>query len=83
MLDDTHKEKIDMADEIFVINPGGYIGDSTCSDICYAKMTDKKIEALTPIPESYMDEVVSEHICKVEEYARRQHPGYRGTKTRP
>ena len=26
MLDDMHKRKIDMADEIFVINKGGYIG---------------------------------------------------------
>ena len=29
MLDDMHKRKIDMADEIVVINVGGYIGDST------------------------------------------------------
>ena len=32
MLDDMHKRKIDMADEIFVINVGGYIGSSTQSD---------------------------------------------------
>ncbi len=31
MLDDMHKRKIDMADEIFVINVGGYIGSSTRS----------------------------------------------------
>ena len=36
MLDDMHKRKIDMADEIFVINKGGYIGDSTYSEIAYA-----------------------------------------------
>lgn len=36
MLDDMHKRKIDMADEIFVINVGGYIGDSTRSEIDYA-----------------------------------------------
>ena len=29
MLDDMHLRKIDMADEIFVINVGGYIGEST------------------------------------------------------
>ena len=29
MLDEMHLAKIDMADEIFVINPGGYIGQST------------------------------------------------------
>lgn len=33
MLDDMHKFKIDMADEIFVINVSGYIGDSTRSEI--------------------------------------------------
>lgn len=37
MLDDMHKRKIDMADEIFVINPGEYIGESTRSEIEYAK----------------------------------------------
>lgn len=37
MLDDMHKRKIDMADEIFVINVGGYIGESTCSEIAYAE----------------------------------------------
>ena len=36
MLDDMHKRKIDMADEIYVINVGGYIGDSTRSEIEYA-----------------------------------------------
>jgi hypothetical protein len=29
MLDDMHRQKIDMADEIYVINVGGYIGEST------------------------------------------------------
>ena len=37
MLDDMHKSKIDMADEIFVINVGGYIGESTRNEIAYAK----------------------------------------------
>ena len=46
MLDDMHKRKIDMADEIFVINVGGYIGDSTRSEIEYAKRHDKKVRYL-------------------------------------
>lgn len=46
MLDDMHKRKIDMADEIFVINVGGYIGDSTKSEIEYAKKNGKKINYL-------------------------------------
>ena len=37
MLDDMHKRKIDMADEIFVVNVDGYIGNSTKSEIEYAK----------------------------------------------
>ena len=43
MLDDMHKRKIDMADEIFVINVGGYIGSSTRSEIEYAKRTGKAV----------------------------------------
>ena len=46
MLDDMHKRKIDMADEIFVINVGGYIGDSTKSEIEYAIAHGKKVNYL-------------------------------------
>lgn len=41
MLDDMHKRKIDMADEIFVINKDGYIGSSTKSEIEYATKAGK------------------------------------------
>lgn len=43
MLDDMHKRKIDMADEIYVINVGGYIGDSTRSEIQYAEAHGKTV----------------------------------------
>lgn len=43
MLDDIHKRKIDMADEIYVINKGGYIGESTMSEIAYAGKMGKLI----------------------------------------
>jgi hypothetical protein len=43
MLDDMHKCKIDLADEILVINPGGYIGNSTRSEIEYALKTNKTV----------------------------------------
>ncbi len=46
MLDDMHKRKIDMADEIFVINVGGYIGSSTRSEIEYAIATGKGVSYL-------------------------------------
>lgn len=46
MLDDMHKRKIDMADEIYVINVGGYIGSSTRSEIEYARSRGKVIKYL-------------------------------------
>ncbi len=46
MLDDMHKRKIDMADEIFVINVGGYIGESTRSEIEYAIASGKGVRYL-------------------------------------
>lgn len=49
MLDDMHKRKIDMADEIFVINVGGYVGQSTRSEIAYAEATGKPVRYLEPL----------------------------------
>lgn len=49
MLDDMHKRKIDMSDSIYVINVGGYIGESTRSEIEYAKTCGKPIRYLEPI----------------------------------
>jgi len=46
MLDDMHKRKIDMADEIYVVNVDGYIGSSTRSEIEYAAETGKVIQYL-------------------------------------
>lgn len=49
MLDDMHKRKIDMADEIFVINVGGYIGSSTKSEIEYAEKANIPVKYLEPL----------------------------------
>ena len=46
MLDNMHKRKIDLADEIFVINVNNYIGESTKSEIEYAIQTNKKVNYL-------------------------------------
>lgn len=46
LLDDMHKRKIDMADEIFVINVDGYIGESTKNEIEYALNAGKKVNYL-------------------------------------
>ena len=46
MLDDMHLRKIDMADEIYVINKDGYIGESTKSEIEYARLNNKAVHYL-------------------------------------
>lgn len=73
MLDDMHKSKIDMADGIFVINPGGYIGESTWSEICYAFMTGKTIDAIETIDVNKIEQKVRLHIMCAEMHAARQY----------
>lgn len=51
MLDEMHLAKIDMADEIFVVNPGGYIGKSTAREIAYARSHGKPVRSLCPLPD--------------------------------
>lgn len=46
MLDDMHLRKIDLADEIFVINVNGYIGESTRREIEYAEKNNKEVKYL-------------------------------------
>ena len=48
-LDELHKRKIDLADRVFILNVGGYIGDSTRSEIAYAKKLKKTIDYLEKI----------------------------------
>lgn len=56
-LDELHKRKIDLADRVLVLNVGGYIGESTRSEIEYAEWFEKPIDYLesprpaTPEPE--------------------------------
>ncbi len=49
MLDDMHKRKIDMADEIFVINKNGYVGSSTKSEIEYAHNHGKVVRYMEAV----------------------------------
>lgn len=46
VLDDKHKRKTYRADEIYVLNVGGYIGSSTRSEIEYANSTGKTVRYL-------------------------------------
>ena len=71
MLDDMHKRKIDMADAIYVINVGGYIGESTRSEIEYAKRNGKEVryleESTSGLPEETVREIAEMldcgHVC--------------------
>lgn len=45
-LDELHKRKIDLADEILVLNVDGYVGATTRSEIEYARDHDKRIRWL-------------------------------------
>jgi len=46
MLDELHLRKIDAADEVLILNVGGYIGDSTWAELCYALGQGKRIRFL-------------------------------------
>jgi predicted phosphodiesterase len=43
-----HLRKIDLADRVLVVNPGGYIGESTSREIAYARATGKPISFTHP-----------------------------------
>lgn len=45
-LDELHLRKIDLADEVFVINVGNYIGESTRRELNYARQQGKRIRFL-------------------------------------
>jgi len=58
-LDELHLHKIDLADEILVLNVGGYVGKSTTREIQYACRTGKHIRWLEPanVPDWYQQEI--------------------------
>ena len=51
MLDDLHKAKLLLADGIYVINKNGYIGESTKSEIEFAKKNNKPIKYFEELDE--------------------------------
>ncbi len=47
-LDILHKKKIDLSDEVLILNVDGYIGNSTRGELDHAFITSKKIRFLEP-----------------------------------
>lgn len=64
MLDDIHKEKIRMSDAIYVINPNGYIGESTMNEIKYATLLNKEITYLEQPTEQITVELPKSFIVR-------------------
>ena len=76
MLDDMHKRKIDMADCIYVIDVDGYVGESTRSEIEYARVhgkpvyfMSKDVEPICPFGSAYCNDAYSDkcHKCQIKE----------------
>lgn len=66
-LDTLHLFKIDLADEILVLNVEGYIGESTTREVQYAEATGKRIRWLEPDKLCYccQKSVTDEHAHSV------------------
>lgn len=47
-LDQLHLRKIDLADEVLILNVGGYIGESTARELAYARKLGKTVRFLEP-----------------------------------
>ena len=45
-LGELHLRRIDLADEVRIVNPGGYIGDATRREIAYADEMGKRVTYL-------------------------------------
>lgn len=60
-LDLLHLRKIDMAELVFIVNPGSYIGESTRREIDYARRAGKDVQFLEPPGEPRRPAVVVHH----------------------
>ena len=50
VLNEPHPRKIDLADEVLILNVGGYIGESTAREPAYARANGKAIRFLEQPP---------------------------------
>ena len=48
VVDEIHLRKIDLADEVMILNVGGYVGESTRNELIYARKKKKVIRFLEP-----------------------------------
>ncbi len=57
-MDELHLRKIDLADEIFVVDWGGYIGESTANEIKYAERTGRHVRY-------FSRDIIGHNVCKL------------------
>lgn len=57
-MDELHKRKIDLCDWVWVLDVGGYIGESTRSEIKYAEVKGKLVKYLSNEFPKYIDKIV-------------------------
>jgi hypothetical protein len=71
-LDKLHKDKINTGDSIFVVNVGGYVGESTKSEIEYALKNHKKVYSLRvelgPEPQLFTNADIERYNQLVKSY---------------
>ncbi len=48
VLDAVHLRRIELADRVLVVNPGGYVGESTRSEIAHARALGKPVDFTEP-----------------------------------
>jgi hypothetical protein len=49
VLDALHLRKVDLADRVLIVNPGGYVGESTRREIEYAEAAGKTVTFTDPL----------------------------------
>ena len=65
-LDNSHKEKIELSDAIFVVNVNKYIGESTFGEIDWAQRKKKQVYFLEPMEEEKKEEKTEEKSGEAE-----------------
>ena len=58
-LDELHKRKIDLSDEVLILNVGGYVGESTLGELIYAQGTYKHVRWLEPQSALSREQIIS------------------------
>ena len=66
-LDILHLRKIDMADEVYILNVGGYIGKSTTKELAYAIKKGKKIDYLEPHNSEKAEQAAKNYLTNLKD----------------